>query len=292
MASTEFELLGELEDEFEGDAMELEPFFSRRGGSAQRYSNKGWGAHEFEVDIPKTIHRLDCPAGCPGGLTEAQCADVVRRAINVAIDLAQNAASKVEKATVFGPRDLDAQKTAHAFNTFFGHDPWTELTFDGKKERSGVSIAKRFRAVARELGSEGKRRVIFRCVAAMSLAGSTAGDATHPARCGVGVVAFWDPPLPNAVHLCPLFWNSPEAARGGTILHEMLHMLYDRGPEGLFSDTGRRANAHCYKAFALKVRGYARDEAATCMCWELGDTLTNLNECKRRLGLPPTPATP
>ena len=40
-----------------------------------------WGADEFEVAIPRTIHRLDCAAGCPGGLTEAQCASVVSQAV-------------------------------------------------------------------------------------------------------------------------------------------------------------------------------------------------------------------
>jgi hypothetical protein len=76
----------------------------------------------------------------------------------------------------------------------------------------------------------------------------------------------------------PPFWNLPEASRGGTILHEMLHVLFD-----FLGDEGRRANAHCYKAFALRIRGYGRDLEATCACWDLPPDA----ECRQRLGLPP-----
>ena len=155
----------EHEDELDlEEALELQPLYHSRGARAPAYENKLWGAFEYEAPIPNTIHTLDCGAGCPGGLTEAQCARVVSRAIIVAIDLAQNAAVKVDQATVTGPLTAAAQKTAQVFKNFFGHDPRTELIFDGKKERSGVSIAKRFRSVAQELGPKGKRRLIFRCL--------------------------------------------------------------------------------------------------------------------------------
>jgi hypothetical protein len=278
------EMPPELEDELDlEEALELDPLYYSRGGHPRAYENKLWRAPEYEAPIPKTIHRLDCGAGCPGGLTEAQCAPVVSRAIIVAIDLAKNAASKVDQATVTGPLTAAGQKAAQIFKNFFGHDPRTELTFDGKKERSGVSIAKRFRSVAKELA--GGRQIIFRCVPAICPGdnGSNGGDATHPPCCADQSRAFFDynPALRNVVHLCPPFWNLPEASRGGTILHEMLHMLYGNGASGLH-DTGRRANAHCYQAFALKIKGHARDLCETCTCWDLPE-----DECRRRLGLPP-----
>jgi hypothetical protein len=49
MNATEFELLGELEDEFDQEAMELEPFFARGGASAQRFGGNEWRALEFEA---------------------------------------------------------------------------------------------------------------------------------------------------------------------------------------------------------------------------------------------------
>lgn len=263
----------EHEDELDlEEALELQPLYHSRGARAPAYENKLWGAFEYEAPIPNTIHTLDCGAGCPGGLTEAQCARVVSRAIIVAIDLAQNAAVKVDQATVTGPLTAAAQKTAQVFKNFFGHDPRTELIFDGKKERSGVSIAKRFRSVAQELGPKGKRQLIFRCLP------SRADCARDDLTCCNATSRAWSRPNENILRLCPPFWNLPEASQGGTILHEMLHILYD-----LLGDSGRRANAHCYKAFALKIKGHARDQGATCSCWGLP---LDDPECRRRLGLP------
>ena len=87
---------GEFESDFEGEAP---------------MSEFEWGAHEFEVAVPRTIHRLDCAAGCPGGLTEAQCAPLVSQAIIQAYGLANTAASKLEAPTKIEPgkRDNDAK---------------------------------------------------------------------------------------------------------------------------------------------------------------------------------------
>jgi hypothetical protein len=299
MTAAELEFLGELEEEFETapqlgyrsylgefeqEAMELEPLFTRAGPFG-RYGEEAWRAPELPppplLPIPGTIHRLDCPAGCPLP-TVAQCRAVVRQAIKVAIDLANNAANKLEAPTKLEPakRDQDANKTAGFFKSFFGHDPSTLID----NEPSGVSIAKRFRSVAKELG--GGRRMIFRCVAATCAAGaaSTPGNAAQAACCSVGSRAFTVPDRPDlisVVHLCPPFWNLPEGSRGGTIIHEMLHLFFAAGPHGFLRDTGRRANAHCYKAFALRVKGYGRDLDATCQCWELP-----MQQCRQRLGLP------
>jgi hypothetical protein len=79
MTATELELLGELDDESEQELMELEPFFYRRGASAQRFGKNEWRALENApplpgLPIPGTIHRLTCGAnGCPPFLA-AQCA--------------------------------------------------------------------------------------------------------------------------------------------------------------------------------------------------------------------------
>ncbi|MCI0537237.1 MAG: peptidoglycan-binding protein [Verrucomicrobiales bacterium] len=254
-----------------------------RGGGDAPMSEFEWGAHEFEVAIPRTIHRLDCTAGCPGGLTEAQCAPIVSRAISAAIKLANNAADKTEAATKIEPskRDSVAKETARLFKAYFGHDPSKPISYAGH-EPSGVSIANRFRAVAKELA--GGRRFVFRCVVATCPAGtaSTAGDATHPPCCRDGSRAFVvvrHAALRNVVHLCTPFFDLPEASRGGTILHELLHLRY---PDFLHHRF-RRANAHCFKAFALRVGGHGRDFSADCQCWEPAE----LNECRRRLGLPP-----
>jgi Putative peptidoglycan binding domain len=228
-----------------------------------------WGAHEFEVAIPRTIHRLDCAAGCPGGLTEAQCAPLVSRAIIQAIKLANNAASKLEALIKIEPskRDNDAKETARLFRAFFGDDPLKPIS----GEPSGVSIAKRFRAVAKELSPAGRRRIVFRCLptripcADADLTCCTEDDQAWNAQAD----------LPNVVALCALFWAPGialrglpiETYRGGVILHETLHILY--GPHtrgGFLVDVGRRANAHCHRAFALRVARFGQDLVTRTQC--------------------------
>jgi hypothetical protein len=245
---------GEFESEFEGEAPmgEFE-----------------WGAHEFEVAIPGTIHRLDCAAGCPGGLTEAQCAPTVRRAVTQAIKLANNAANKLEAPTKIEPgkRDNDAKETARLFRAFFGHDPSKPISYAGN-EASGVSVAKRFRAVAKELA--GGRRIVFRCL-------PTVDPCEDDTCCRPGSRAWVaQARIPNVVHLCALFFNPGiplpglpiETFRGAVILHEMLHTLFgpSAGVGGFLGDEGRRANAHCYRAFALRVARFGQDTGAIVMC--------------------------
>src|SRR5215216_90015 len=119
----EFELLGDLEDELE------EQFEAPFPG----------------LPIPGTIHRLDCPAGCPP-VTAAECRRVVRQAISEAIKMAENAASRLENAVKPGARDKEAQETARLFTFFFGHDPSRLVPWANNKP-SGANVAERFRLV-------------------------------------------------------------------------------------------------------------------------------------------------
>ena len=50
--------------------------------------------------------------------------------------------------------------------------------------------------------------------------------------------------------------------RGSTILHEMLHVLFEQ----FLHDVGRRANASCYQVFALRVNGFGGDPVAVLRC--------------------------
>jgi hypothetical protein len=248
----------------------------------------GFGQPEAPTRLAGPVFDIQCPnpPGCPP-VAAGQCGAILRQAIIEAIKLAENAASKIEAAinTPSNMRDEDAKQTASFYKTFFGHDPSLPISWAGN-EASGVSVAKRFRAVANELA--GGRRIVFRCV----LATCPPGAPTSPACCRVNTRAFFVPGAPalrNVVHLCREFWNPPagllglspgisiEAFRGGTIIHEMLHLLY---PEFLHHGF-RRPNAHCYKSFALRVKGYGRDLMATCSCWGLPVGV----ECRRRVGL-------
>src|SRR5262245_44454550 len=62
--------------------------------------------------------RVQCPApaGCPP-LAAGQCGPTIRQAINAAIQLAENASTKLEAAVAIEPakRDADAKETARLF---------------------------------------------------------------------------------------------------------------------------------------------------------------------------------
>ena len=94
---------------------------------------------------------------------------------------------------------------------------------------------------------------------------------------GAGVVARTNAAIePNVVNLCALFWGPPPMPlshaifRAATLLHEMLHLLY----HDFFHHAGhpsgdperRRDNAHCYAAFALRVKGHGAHPAFRAQC--------------------------
>ena len=237
---------------------ELRKWVHRRGSSTAIGSTPSAMPGFGEPASP--VFDVVCP-GCPLGAV-GQCRAVLRQAIIEAIRLANNAAGKLEAANNVEPskRDQDAANTANLFTFLFGHDPSTPVSWAGNVA-SGNSVAHRFRAVARELG--GGRRITFRCNFGPLCTGSVA--VTNQAA------------EPNVMNLCAPFWAPPaspglpaEGFRAGTLIHEMLHMLYPDFFHHAGHPSGdperRRDNAHCYKAFALRVGGYGRDPNAVARC--------------------------
>jgi hypothetical protein len=94
------------------------------------------------------------PAGCPA-LTCLAYDRILRQAVLQAISIANKAATKVETAVAVDPRlrNSEAQETARLFRFFFCHDPSLPVPWAGN-EPSGLSVAKRFRAIARELSGK------------------------------------------------------------------------------------------------------------------------------------------
>jgi hypothetical protein len=216
-------------------------------------ANRGARGQMFDFEAPQL-----CREG--PGLTAAQCR-IVSQARNEAIKLANKAASKLDAAVVFGPRTKEAEETARLFKFFFCHDPRLPVPWAGNKA-SGASVAFRFRAVARELG--GGRRIIFR---------------SDPHCRGHARAHTHQEIEPNVINLCAPFWTPPpglrglppEVFRGGTILHEMLHVLFTdffhhQYPPHSRTTERKRNNAHCYKAFALRVAEYGADLDVVPQC--------------------------
>jgi hypothetical protein len=212
----------------------------------------------FDVQCPN-------PPGCPP-IAAGQCRAVLRQAIIEAIKLANNAASKVEAATNVEPakRDPAAKKTAHLFKFFFGHDPTRPVPWAGNAA-SGVSVAFRFRAVAKELA--GGRRIVFRCLP--TRADCADADLTC---CSTNTHAWVNQNnVPNVVHLCARFWNPPPGLRGlpalqyraAIIIHEMLHLLFQ---DFLLHAPPGRPDAHCYEAFALRLADFGADPSDVRQC--------------------------
>jgi hypothetical protein len=188
--------------------------------------------------------RIDCPAGCPP-IAAAQCRTVLRQAIREAIKIANNAASKLEAS----PRDAE---TVRLFRFFFGHSPSRPIPWAGNRA-SGANVAHRLRKVAEGLQTRG---TLFRC-------GCPGAPAGRRAQVRPGTA-------PNVIELCTRFWNPPAGLRGlpdpafraGVIIHEMLHLLY----RDFLVHSTRRANAHCYEAFVLRVAGYGADPSDVTQC--------------------------
>ena len=231
---------------------------SGSGHGPSRVAGLGaFGAPVFDVQCPN-------PPGCaPVGA--AGCRAAIGAAVREAIRLANNAATRLEAAIAVPPasRDENAKRTASRFKTFFGHDPAHAISWAGNEE-SGVSVAKRFRAVAREL--DGGRRVVFHCRPTRVPCPDsdlTCCASTHNAWFSTGVR--------NGVNLCDGFWNPPadlpprlsvRSFRAAIIIHEMLHMLFEH-----LRDAGQgRIRAACYEAFALQAAGIPAHRVDVCAC--------------------------
>jgi hypothetical protein len=245
MVSTEFGFMGELEEE----ALELEPVFG------QRFSWGGRSSVEFEGPSHEAIFDVAC-AGCP----VPNCRPIVRQAILEAIKLANSAANKVEVATKVEPskRDKDAKETARLFRAFFCHDPSKPIPWAGN-EASGISVAKRFRAVAKELG--GGRRMRFVCLPTKTPCPDTDLTCCDPTS------NAWSLPGNSALRLCGPFWTDPHLPGLPVVdfraaIHEMLHVLFGE----FLGDQGKRANAHCYEVFLLRANGFGGDPADVTAC--------------------------
>jgi hypothetical protein len=183
-----------------------------------------------------------CPSCPPAGTTAAECSRIVRGAIAAAIRLANNAASKLEA------KPIDSE-TVRLFRFFFGHDPTRRLSYASNRE-SGANVAHRFRKVAEALQRRGIR---YQC-------GCPGADVDVRAQTLLGG---------NRIELCNRFWDLPAGLRvapvffrAGVLIHEVLHMLYS----DFLIHTGRRANAHCYEAFAMRVAGHAADPSDVRQC--------------------------
>ena len=208
----------------------------------------GWESMVSEAPPSAPVFRFvfPPPAGCPA-LTEAEYRAILYQAVKEAIRLATNAASKLDAVT---------PETAGLYRFFFCHDPSRPVSWAGD-EASGSIVARRFRAVARELG--GGRRIIFRC-----------NPTDH--NCDANTRAF-SLVEPNVISLCPLFWNPPaqpglppEGFRAGVILHEMFHILFTMRHIDQDPNEKRTNNAHCLRAFALRALGYGQDNLALGGC--------------------------
>jgi len=227
------------------------------GSAPSRIAGLGaFGTPVFNVECPD-------PPGCaPVGA--AGCRAAIRAAVREAIRLANNAATRLEAAIAVPPasRDTNAKRTASRFKALFGHDPAHAITWAGNEE-SGVSVAKRLRAVAREL--DGGRRVVFHCRPTVE------GCAGNDPCCAPTENAWFHPLGRNVVNLCVGFWNPPADIpnglsvvrfRAAVIIHEMLHMLYEH-----LRDEGQgRIRAACYEAFALRADGIPADPFDVCGC--------------------------
>ena len=196
------------------------------------------------VSRPHATFRLVCPTGC-APFPANRCNTILRLAILDAIALANNAFDKLTAGTR-DPRMIDL------FRASFGHDPSLPVKW-ANNEPSGISVAKRFRVCAQELG--GGRRTLYRCGCPGARSSFVASTVS-----------------PTEVRLCPRFWGaSPQPGlparyfRAATILHEMLHQLFI---EFVLHDAKerRRNNAHCYTVFAMRLAHHAAVPALVERC--------------------------
>lgn len=190
---------------------------------------------------------------------------VLREAVREAIKLATSAADRLEVASRAGKRSPDAEKIARLFRAFFCVDPARPVPW-AAGEPFGMVVGRRLRAIARELG--GGRRIIFACLETRKDC-PEGNDFCCPPE-GVNARSV---PGSSTIGLCDVFWTNTRFPglptlqwRAGTIIHEMLHLLFATATTGIHDEGPRFANAHCYKMFVLRANGYGGDPLALEGC--------------------------
>ena len=193
--------------------------------------------------------RFQCLPGCAPHAAN-QCRAIVRRAVRGAIQLAENAASRLEA------------RNNHAlgrFRTYFG-DPLRPVPWANNQLAADL-VAYRFRAAAHGFRT---RVPHIRCAVVgpgvTDCRSATANALVRPRQAPSAAL-----PLPrNTIFLCPPFWGMAPHLRAGVVLHEMLHLLFweffghhANLPRPGDPEERRRDNSHCYEAFALEAAGRA-----------------------------------
>ncbi|HTC48257.1 MAG TPA: hypothetical protein VK722_13105 [Candidatus Aquilonibacter sp.] len=266
MASGKYDFFRELDREFDEAESEFEwddlPSVRRRVGRVPGESEWFTPEPSSSGSLPRVV--VHC-GGC------ANCESVVRSAVFEAIHLANAAAGKLEVASVLSsrerelPENQDAKETARLFRAFFCHDPSRKVPVPGNV-LSGLNVARRLRSVAKELG--GGRTIFFECLPALA---DCADGSPH--CCGTGEENARSVPETSTIGLCPQFFTDlhrpglPDVdRRAGTIIHESLHLFFASATGGILDNDPKRANAHCYKAFVLRVNRFGGDPLAVGMC--------------------------
>ncbi len=210
--------------------------FNPPAAAATGSQTAGWFGEPQAGTTP--AFRFHEPCGCAPHAAN-QCRRILARAIRDAISLAENASAKL--------RARDAQ-AVRRFRAFFGNPEWQVPWANNK--RAADLVADRFDAAVRGFRT---RVPHFRCSTETGCNGFIDPDVT------LGPAAN---PLPaNTIFLCAPFWGSTVHHRAGTVLHEMLHLLF----HSFLRHDLRYANAHCYEAFALRAAGFgAHPDDVTC----------------------------
>jgi hypothetical protein len=256
---SEFESFGEWEEEREERALTRDlaclfprsfdagpPSNRRQRTQVAMPARAEWAELEESGGAP--LFEIDCRA-CP----IKDCQPALRRAMLEAIRLATNAANKLDVASSLATRagNSVANQTAQTFMKFFCHDP--SLPLDPGGEASGANVAKRLRAVAKELG--GGRKLKFVCLPQKEICDVNSCCPTEVARIRHGEPAI----------LCDEFWKESDLdalptvdKRAAALIHEMLHLLFGSTvrERGIVDMGPPRAVADCYEAFVLEVNGF------------------------------------
>ncbi len=203
----------------------------------------GWfGEPAIRPTVP--AFRFICPTGCaPHAANE--CTRIVRRAIQDAIWLAENAATKLKA------RDNEALRL---FRGFFG-DPSRPVPWANNRPAADL-VADRFRAVAHGFRT---RVPHVRCSTRAGLADRVRASARR-ANCR----SFRSHEIQSI--LCPPFWSAaPEPcqvlARGHAAPRNVAPAFLgvfghqENLPRPGDPEERRRDNSNCYQAFALRVAG-------------------------------------
>lgn len=226
-----------------------------------------WTAHPTDSKGGAQSRRISSPLAIRPSPMQLQR---LTRRTRVRCPAGQNPHSADRRASRLLENAIDRTHAARAYRTILPNDPdvlavrsalWRAFRLNPNRERTWTRLApiiqRRLEIVKDYINS-----VVFRFICIAAGAAHNIPPCVDSVTCGpIDRNAASCPDNPTDIMLCPPFWRLNLDRRGGTLVHEVIHLNFGWGGDWAEPDF---SNPHCYVQFVLLLNGITLPEDQRC----------------------------